>query len=480
MRSRTTRAEHRRSGATAPRIDRSLGVALLSLLGGGACGGAPSTAPVVELPAASAEVSGAPSEAAAGPLAAEALLARLPRGAAAYVALRPSDYDPPLAPLLAQALRDGGIGRLFGEARGIGELLEALHVDASRPIFFAASAPTRGDGAELIDMLATDTRWEELAPRVEAMAPIASSYRVVVPLEPGVDASTALRAMFQRLHIETTPCPGDRRCERFGRERPSFLVVRAPWLGAVFVEGASAELELARTRLWRADLPSTWELLVDARRTPRGGPEPGRCAAELASAAWLCVDADRFAAHGAAEGNLSVADALSGFGFDPGERARIASQGRDEIARIAELARPRRPLLDGVSASLRFDGERYTFEARWRTTALSRAGVERALGTRHCGTIGEPAPFYAALRAAFPDPGPEFADPSASRERLMEAGWGGQGVAFARSWPNLLALAPGDVQTLARELGVGEACASYVGGELSLSLRGRAPWGGEP
>ena len=48
--------------------------------------------------------------------------------------------------------------------------LEALRIDRTRPIVFAASAPARGNGAELVDMLASDTRWEELAPRIEAIA----------------------------------------------------------------------------------------------------------------------------------------------------------------------------------------------------------------------------------------------------------------------------------------------------------------------
>lgn len=441
----------------------------------------------MELPA-PGDTRGAPSEAAAEPLSPQALLTRLPRDAAAYLATRPADFDLPTAPLLVHALRDGGVGRLFGEARSIAALLAAMHIDPTRPIVVAASAPTRGSGAEIVGLLSTDEPWEELAPRIEAMAPIASTYRVVAPLEPRggalVDAAlrdeavASLRAMFQRVRIETKLCPGDPRCARFGLERPSFLVVRAPWFGAVFVEGASAELELARTRLWSADSLGTWDLLAEARKAERGGPQPGRCASvEPASAAWVCVDADRFASYGTAEGHLTVADALSGFGFDPGERATIAEQGRREVARIAELARPQSALLDRGSASLRFVGTEYTLDARWRTSERSRPSVERALARRTCGTLGEPAPFFDALRAAFPDPGPDFADPRAARERLLESGWGGQGVAFARTWPNLLSGGPGELRTLARELGLGEACAAHEAGELRLELRGRAPWG---
>jgi hypothetical protein len=480
-----------RASQVRPRcVGRRLAMALLSLLGVSACGGAPAPAPPLELPVPSAEARSASKEPVAEPLTPEALLARLPRSAGAYVAVRWAELDAPLAPLLVHALRDGDIGRLFGEARSIAALLKALRIDPTRPIVFAASAPTRGDGAELVDMLATDTRWEELALRIEAMAPIASTYRVVIPLAPtegsGVDdaardeAVVALRAMFQRVRIETTLCPGDPRCSRFGKERPSFLVARAPWLGAVYADGASVELELARTRHWKADNPGTWELLARAREATRGGPEPGRCAmVEPAGAAWVCVDADRFASYGTAEGNLSLADALSGFGFDPGEHAMIAEQGRKEVARIGELARPSKVLLDAGSASLRVQGTAFTLEARWRVTEHARADVERALTSPQCGSDEQPNPFFAALRAAFPKGGLDYVDPRVMRERLMEAGWGGQGVAFARTWPNLVSLTRGHSR-LVGDLGVKEACAAQENGELSLRLRGRAPWSDAP
>lgn len=443
------------------------------------CAGTPPARPIVELPERAAPGADGSNEPATGPLTPEGLLARLPRDAGAYAALRPADFDAAIAPLLADALRDREVHALFGEAQSLAALLERLGVDASRPIVFGVSAPGRGDGAELVDMLASDARWEDLAPRIEAMPPTASTYRVVLPLGANADALEGLRTTFERFGLETKRCPGDARCDRFGAERAALIVHRRPWIGAVFIDGATAELELARTRTWRAEHAETWALLARAREAARGGPVVGRCAMEdLSGAAWVCVDADRFAAYGIAEGNLTIADALSGFGFDPGERARIAAQGREEVSRIPELASPRRRLLDGGSAALRFTGLDYELEARWHTTDASRAGVERALRAPRCGTPRAHAPFVDALRNAFPDPGPDFADAEAKREHLAEAGFGGQGVAFARTWPNLLGLDPGELRRLARELGGSEACAAHREGRLHITLRGRVSWGG--
>jgi hypothetical protein len=442
------------------------------------CGAPTTTLGVVDLPAQQGAAPAVSAGVAASPLTPEALLTRLPRDAGAYVAVRPAEFEEPLGGLLVHALRDSDVGRLFGTARGIVALLDDVGVDPARPIVFAASAPVRGDGSEVVALLDSDETGEELAARVEAMTPIGSTYRAVIPLRQDDGSIDGLRAMFERLRVEAKLCPGDPRCGRFPRERPRLLLERAPWIGVLFVEGTTVELELARTTLWETGNTDLWAMLARAREAPRGGPATGRCATmDMSGAAWVCIDADRFAAYGTAEAMLSIGEAFAGFGFDAGERARVAAQGHLEVARIAELAHPSSALLDGGSAALRFTGVDYTVDARWHTTDRSRGRVEVALATRRCGGVGDPAPFFDALRSAFPDPGSDFADQLAARERIAEAGWAGEALVFARTWANVVAGGPGRLYELARGLGVGEICAAQEDGGLRLTLRGRAPWG---
>ena len=207
---------------------------------------------------------------------------------------------------------------------------------------------------------------------------------------------------------------------------------------------------------------------------PAGGPEPPRCARlDPGALASLCIDADRMAELGAANGYGLTVGAVAGASISGQARTKILQAGRN-----LELAAPSRRLLDDGTFTLVTGSSGLRLRGTWALTAASRLGVENAFRAEVCvdgQRVG--TELLPTLQQAFGDPGPDFAKPERQVERVWEAGWAAYPIVLARAWPNFLPAVLPTLGPTAPELArAGRTCARVAQSRLELESSAALFW----
>jgi hypothetical protein len=439
----------------------------LSLFALGACGSSePAVGPATSAPAPSATIS-APGPAPAAP-AAPGDAGRLPRGAAVYVSVRLPMIDDLMGALPdLQRDRDRLLKQLG--APSIAAALSSLGVASDRPLLAAMLSPDEAAvRAGMEEALKDPTKTSE------AQLALGSTIRVLLPLSPGADPS---RLVDRLAGMEREPtverCPASPSCQTAGGDGLVALIRTVGGIVSVRVRGDTAEIDQYTPYIPYGTDPEALTGLRAFAAAPLGGPEPPRCARfDPAAAASLCVDADRTAVLGMAQGfGIGM---LSGLRapktIEEDQRLRVLQEGKREGNRNIELATPRRRLLDDGTMTFKRVNDKVHSTATWALTPESKPALEKALAKPTCAAgAAFTREVLPKLAAAFGDPGPDYARPKERFEHMKEAGWMSFPILFSRTWPNMLSWIMAEHSAkLTPILGTGKVCAVVRDGRLEI------------
>lgn len=424
-----------------------LGV-LTTLTSAPGCGGtAPREAEVAAALGPPASASTLPALAQASSTAAD-----LPSGAAYFAAV---DLDrleqlatrlPVLAELGERALQELDIADVRGASA---KLAERAGVDRTRPIMAAVGVVDVEAVISSFDTFRREIDAGSDLPRALSASRKATAmtyHRVVIPLQAGRSAGDLLNTLGALLALEEglVRCPGKHElCNTFAPLSP-VAVFHEEQLTAIALQSDGALiLEIAVPVLGADGAASMVEPLRRATHLDRGGPPAGTCAErEPEDAVWLCIDPDRAADHGTAQGLSTVLWAIAGADVDPAMVLRILEQGRVEAERPREQAALSRRLLEGLTVTARAGDAGALATLRWSTTPAGRAVFERALPRPverpdYRGWIND---MVLPVARAVGDPGKELSDRRDVLQGIQEGGAASLVVAVARGWPNLAAV----------------------------------------
>lgn len=401
------------------------------------------------------------------PVNAAETLARLPQEAAVVGWMRPASADR----LVDGATRGPAIRELFQKNLGhssAATLLAALGVEPGAPIAFALVAPDRGEAEKLLDAAIKAKDDAALLAAKAKSPPNGTSLRFVARARPGADLVETLEKLAKPLRLTVTRCPDAKACK--GLDGARAIITRAPWVGALFLEGDRLELEMAFTRE-----PEERQLeLLASRHNATRGAASGRCTAlDPEADLSLCVDGDRAGQLGAAIGMQTTLDAVAGTGVDPKMRVEIVGQGKKESLRNVELANPKRRLLDDGTLVLTLSPNGFEARGSWaftKETKPAQAKPEPELCVALDGVMNTLLPD---LLQRFGDLGADFKQPKERVIHVREAGWGAWLVLAARTWPNFLGAMRDGAFVIGR-VPVSKVCRAVASDRLTLRVEGAA------
>lgn len=402
-------------------------------------------------------------------------LAKLPPGAAVYVAVRAGELGAAVAAVPGSQVLLREVSRELGGKEGPDAILAAAGVDLRRPILGAVVPASEKNARAVIDAVAGGASGKAEEKVVRQHAAEATRVRILVPLAKGADAGRAAAALVKTIAGGTAmdACPGARACAGFGAEAPIGVAQGERAAVAAYADGADLRLDVAMPLFVPGADPAAVEALV-AFRGSRGGFE-GRCSRfDAGASASACVDAARAGDLGATTGYAMTVDALSGGSIEARMRREIAAVGRAEAQQNLALAAPARRLAGDGTLSLTVQGARSRILATWALTDASRPAVEKAFAAERCAAgraVSEQ--LVPALREAFGDPGKGFSDPKKAIVAFKEAGWGAFPVAFAGTWPNLLGVLSSALGKVAVVPGPLQVCARHEDGRLVMVIQER-------
>ncbi len=421
---------------------------------------ASASAPAAVAPAAETEVKRITVDA-------PATLARLPEKAAMYGWARPASADV----LFSWTSQPGALRREIehalpeGSVRG---LLEAIGIDPGAPIAFAVTGPERAGIEKVLKAVAGGKTMETAARDLEASPPGSLHLRLVARGAPGTDVVGKLERRAKDAGIEVVRCPDEKLCAAAGADTKLVLMAHE-WMAAVAVDGTRVEIDAVAGR----DTVKRLAFALGAKRkAPAGGPKARCTALDAESDLAVCIDADQAAELGATMGMFTTFAAVASNALDAKSTREIVKEGTKESLRNIELSKPKRPLLDDGTVSVRVAKDGFAVKGSWELTKNSKAGVEAKLAEAKCSKgdniLKELLP---TLVAAFGDRGADFAKPEERLMHVREAGFGGSLVSLARTWPNLLGVAESPRFRLGRIPPL-EACARANRGRLEVEATG--------
>jgi hypothetical protein len=393
---------------------------------------APTTAVAAPAPAPAVDLSPLPPAADA--------LAKLPPSAATYFSAR-------VAVLASRALATGSFPQelLHELTSGLGAetpeaMIAAFGIDPRRPVIGAMVGPSEKSARAVPEAALKDGSDKALQKAIYKHGADATLVRILVPLAPGTTPAVAAAALVKSItHARTmSVCPGAPDCTRFDADAPLVVGQGSRMAVAAYADGADLRLDMSIPLFVAGTDPDAVFALL-AFRGQRGGFK-ARCSRfDPAATLSLCVDPVLTGDMAAAQGYGKTVQAIQGSGLEAPLRRKIAGVGRDEAKHNVELGSPSRRLAEDGTLVMDLQATPNTFVGTWALTKASRPAVEKAFAVERCAA-GQAifTELLPAMRAAFGDPGPDFADPKKTLTSFRESGWGAFGVALGGTWPNLI------------------------------------------